>query len=335
MRAAAQRRAAVHRSGLSAPSAPPGHQLGGVAIDLSAVVGPDGWVTVPELLTRVSRRTIASWVAAGRLVRVQPGVLALPASAQDWRIRLAGFLESRDAVASHATALALWDLSEHPAEPVHVTVDTALSARGPAGVVVHRSPGVFEERRRVNGLAVTSVERSLVDTWGRPGALPRADVRAAAITAVRRRLCSPRDLTAELARRPRLAGRAELSRLVSLLTGGCQSELEIWGCLQVLRAPGMPAFVQQRPVAVRGRTFYLDAAYDDVLLAVEMDGASWHGSPVQRERDIGRDALLATAGWQTLRFGYRRLTSVPEGCRRDILAVYAARRRLFTEDGVR
>ena len=66
----------------------------------------------------------------------------------------------------------------------------------------------------------------------------------------------------------------------------------------------MPPFVQQRRVAVGGESFVLDAAYDEVQLAVEMDGAAWHGSRQQRERDIRRDALLATVGWQTLRFSF-------------------------------
>ena len=96
----------------------------------------------------------------------------------------------------------------------------------------------------------------------------------------------------------------------------------------MLRAPGLPRFTQQRTVTVGGRVHRLDAAYDDALLAVEMDGAAWHGSREQRERDIRRDALLATAGWQTLRFSYRRLTADPEECRREIRSVHAARRRL-------
>jgi very-short-patch-repair endonuclease/predicted transcriptional regulator of viral defense system len=306
-----------------------------VAIEVAAAVGEAGWITVPELLTRVSRRTIGTWVADGKLVRVRPGVVALPTASDGWRTRLAAALEGRRGVASHVTALALWELIEHPPGPVHVTVDLAASGRGSSGVVLHRSPGVFDRRRLVNGLATTSVERSIVDTWGRPTATHRSAVRAAAITAVRRRLCIPRELTVELEQRPRLAGRAELARLVSLLADGCQSELEIWGCLQVLRAPGMPPFVQQRRVAVGSEVFLLDAAYEEVKLAVEMDGAAWHGSRQQRERDIRRDALLATVGWQTLRFGFRRMTTAPEACRRDIRAAYAARRALFAGDGVR
>ncbi len=299
---------------------------------MAQAVGPDGWVTVPQLLEHVSRRTMARWIADGRLVRLRPGVLALPSSAPHWRTRVAGALADREAAASHVTALALWELVPHPPGPVHVTVEPSTSGRGWAGVRVHRVPGAYADRRRVDGLAVTSPERSVVDTWGLPWGLPRSTVRAAAITAVRKRLCRPADLSAELATRARLPGRAELAGLNSLLADGCQSELEIWGCLQVLRAPGMPPFVQQRRVTVDGRTFFLDAAYEDVQLAVEMDGAAWHGSRTQRERDIRRDALLATVGWQTLRFGFARMTSSPDACRREILAVHAARRLLITGD---
>jgi very-short-patch-repair endonuclease len=120
-----------------------------------------------------------------------------------------------------------------------------------------------------------------------------------------------------------------------MLADGCQSELEIWGCLQVLRGPGMPGFVQQRAVTVAGQTFYLDAAYEDVLLAVEMDGAAWHGSRDQRERDIRRDGLLATIGWQTLRFSFSRMTRQPDACRRDIRGTYDVRRRLIRPEHVR
>lgn len=298
-------------------------------------MGEAGWITAAALQEHVSPRTIGAWVSAGKLVALRPGVYAVPSVANAWQIRLAAALARGAGVASHVTALALWELIEHPAGPVHVTVDLTKSARGSSGVTVHRSPGIDTERRRVAGFSVTSVERSLVDAWGRPAPLRRSDIRAAALTAVRRRQCSVHEWALELARRPRLAGRGELAALVELLAAGCQSELEIWGCLNVLRGPGMPPFVQQRRIAVGGEVFLLDAAYDEVQLGVEMDGAAWHGSRQQRERDIRRDALLATVGWQTLRFGFRRLTTAPEACRRDIRSAYGARRALFAADGVR
>jgi very-short-patch-repair endonuclease len=315
-----------------------------MAHDLGAVVGPGGWIDRDSLTARVDRKTVARWVDAGRLQRLHPGIYASPAAARSRLTRLEAAVHATGGVVSHRSALALWDLAvwdlarEDLASaigPVHITVDFTRSGRGSAGVVLHRTRQLRDTIRRVDGLPVSCVERAVVDSWGSPAGLSRADLRAAAIGAVRRRLCLPRQLYDEVARRPCLPGRAALLQLLGLLADGCQSELEIWGCLNVLRGPGMPPFVQQRPVTVAGRTFFLDAAYEDVLLAVEMDGAAWHGSREQREKDIRRDALLATIGWQTLRFGHRRLTAAPEGCRRAVRAAYNARRRLFGLEGVR
>ncbi|GAB3313833.1 hypothetical protein GCM10027451_28070 [Geodermatophilus aquaeductus] len=304
-----------------------------MTLDPTALVGPDGWTTWEALTARVDRGTVARWVDAGRLVRLQPGVYTLPAVAGDWRLRVEAAVRACGRVVSHRSALALWGLAP-PGGPVHLTVGHTRSGRGTEGVVLHRTRALEDSIRRVEGLPVSAPERAVVDAWGSPAGLSRAAVRAAAIDAVRRRLCRPQELHEEIGRRPCLPGRAALVDLVRLLAEGCRSELEIWGCLTVLRGPGMPPFTQQRRLEVAGEVFLLDAAYDEVQLAVEMDGAAWHGSRVQRERDIRRDALVATAGWQTLRFGYRRLTGEPETCRAEILAVHRVRRRLLRE-GVR
>lgn len=302
--------------------------------DLAAVVGPDGWTTWERLVARVDRSTVTRWVAGGRLVRLQSGVYALSGVAERWHLRAEAAARSCDGVVSHRSALALWELVP-PGGPVHLTVRHTRSGRGSPGVVLHRTRELDEAVRRVGGLRVTCPERAVVDAWGRPAGLSRTELRAAAIDAVRRRLCRPAELLLELERRPCLAGRAALVELVRLLGEGCRSELEIWGCLRVLRGPGMPPFSQQRRIEVAGESFLLDAAYEDALLAVEMDGAAWHGSRAQRERDIRRDALVATAGWQTLRFGFRRLTGEPDACRAEIRAVHAARRALLGAERVR
>lgn len=303
-----------------------------MAQDVTDLLGDRGWIAGPELLGSVSRSTVGRWVAAGALVRLAPAVFALPSAAVDWRVRVAAALHGRDAVASHATALALWELAQHPPGPVHITVPRGSSTRGTAGVSVHRVDRLVA--MRAGSVDASPPARAVVDTWG-AGSPSRPQVRAAAIDAVRRRLCSPRDLAHELGRSSRLRDRAELARLTRLLADGCRSELEIWGCLEVLRGPGMPAFVQQLPVTVDGTTFLLDAACEASMLAVEMDGAAWHGSKAQRERDIRRDAVLATAGWQTLRFSYTRMTGSPGVCQREIRAVHTARLRMLGADRVR
>jgi very-short-patch-repair endonuclease len=93
----------------------------------------------------------------------------------------------------------------------------------------------------------------------------------------------------------------------------------------VLDVPGVPACRRQHDVRLdRGRAF-LDAAWPEAMLAVELDGAAFHGSAEARERDLRRDAALAALGWLVLRFSYQRLTRDPAGCRREIEAVYRRR----------
>ena len=63
---------------------------------------------------------------------------------------------------------------------------------------------------------------------------------------------------------------------------------------------GLPPFVQHA-VTVDGRAFRLDLAYPEARLGVEYDGRH-HREPGQAQRDLEREAMLATAGWKIVRF---------------------------------
>jgi very-short-patch-repair endonuclease len=198
--------------------------------------------------------------------------------------------------------------------------------------MVHRVRDLTSDR--LGPHRVTSLPRSLCDAWGvGHGATGRRrDVevaRTAVITALRNRRVRVAELRREAARRPGLPGHRHLLELVGLVEDGCQSELEVWGVLEVLRGSGMPRFVQQHRVALPHAVVHVDAAFVEVRVAVELDGAAFHGSPEARERDTRRDVALAAAGWVVLRFSYRRLTREPEACRREIIAVCRQREALL------
>ena len=80
-----------------------------------------------------------------------------------------------------------------------------------------------------------------------------------------------------------------------MLADGCLSELEIWGATHVLPGPPLlPAPVRQHPIRLGdGRSIRLDAAWPELRVAVELDGAAFHGSRQARERDLRRDTALA------------------------------------------
>lgn len=84
--------------------------------------------------------------------------------------------------------------------------------------------------------------------------------------------------------------------------------------------------LRQHPVRLPSGTVYLDIAFEDLKVAVELDGAAWHGSREQRERDVRRDSELAAVGWLVLRVTHRRLHSEPEVVRAEVLAAVRTRR---------
>src|SRR5437899_866975 len=90
-----------------------------------------------------------------------------------------------------------------------------------------------------------------------------------------------------------------LEQLLDLLGSGCQSEMEIWGFLHVFNHPSLPPATRQHRVALPSRVVYLDMAYLDEQVAVELDGSRSHVA--HREWDVRRDAELATLGWLTVR----------------------------------
>ena len=153
-----------------------------------------------------------------------------------------------------------------------------------------------------------------------------AQRRRSSIRAVNDRLSTAQRIGDALATAPRVGGRAGLRTLVERLAAGCRSPLEIWGHDHVFVGPGLPAFRRQARLRVGGRTYYLDMYAESERVDVELDGAATHGLAGQREIDLRRDALLATAGVLVVRFSHRRLVHEGDQVRREVIAVPAARR---------
>jgi hypothetical protein len=295
---------------------------------------PEGIALRSEVTASASSSSVDRWLRRGDLILVQPGVLALPEQARTWEGRARAATLWSGGVLSHVSALPVARLLVDPPGPLHVTVPMARCPRGGSGIVVHRSYRRQTTIRR-GALEALAPERSLVEAWEwahQPRRNIRAEddralVRRALIDGVRTRKVRSEAVLRESARRGAHPGRRTLAELLGLIAGGCQSELEIWGVLRVLPgAPDAPAWVQQHPVHLPGgRVVHLDAAYLAAQVAVELDGAAFHGSREQRERDLRRDSALAALGWIVLRFSYARLMSDPAGCRREIIAVVRSR----------
>ncbi len=299
--------------------------------NLLPLLGPHGVTRAADLIGLVDRHTVGRRVADGRLLRPHRGVLVAPDAWDEWPTRALAAALATEGTLSHLSALAVWRVLEDDG-PVHVSIPAGRRAPRSRGLVVHRVQSLDTDR--LGPFPVTPLPRSLVDAWGwacgqHGSRRVVARVRGAVIETLRDRRLTVAHLQAEAVHRGALPGRRKLGVLLRLIGEGCQSELEIWGVRHVLQGPGMPRFVQQHPVVLPFATVHLDAAVPALQVAVELDGAAFHGSAAARERDTRRDVALAALGWVVLRVSYRRLTQEPEACRREILQVCRARAALL------
>jgi predicted transcriptional regulator of viral defense system len=103
-------------------------------------------------------------VRNSRFERVRPRVYRLvrfPASPHE-DLHVASLQAGPEAVISHDSALALYDLSDRLPDQVHVTIPRTASRRRP-GLRLHTNQLEPEDVTRYEGLPVTAVSRTLVD----------------------------------------------------------------------------------------------------------------------------------------------------------------------------
>jgi very-short-patch-repair endonuclease len=267
----------------------------------------DGSVSAGQLTTAgLSRRAVENAVATGVLTRVHHGVYLLGAVRGPWFAEFAAVLACGPrAVLSHATALALWDLADPPAQ-VHVTRPTPITHDGIRG---HR--GTVGDARRRHGLPVTSPAQTLRDV-------------ASSMTAVELARLVEEAQVQRLVSRSELAAARRAPALRAILARGdepslTRSEAER-RLLALIRAARLP-----RPrTNVRVGRFEADMLWPAERLVVEIDGFAFHGGRAAFERDRHRDAQLLALGYRVLRITWRRLTREPEAVIATIAAALSA-----------
>ncbi len=190
---------------------------------------------------------------------------------------LAAYLWSRrEAVVSGLAASALhgakWIDDDSPVELIWG------NARSPSGVVTRDQLLLENETQRLDGLRVTTPERTAFDL-SRTGRLEVAIARLDALASVTG-IKAP--AIADLARDHRRArGLRQLEMALDLMDAGAESPKETWLRLLVIRA-GYPRPRTQIPVLSPDghRWYYLDMGWGDIMLALEYDGDHHRSNPV-------------------------------------------------------
>jgi hypothetical protein len=260
-------------------------------------------------------------LAAGRLHRVHKGVYAVgrPSLEVHGRWMAAVLACGRGAMLSHLDAAALWDLLPITGREIHVTARRSRS--GAPGIRVHRVRALHaEDRARIDGIPVTSLARTLLDSAEvRPDQLERAFEEAE-----RRRVLDVRAIERLCARANGRRGVRPLRGMIASEatpgTSDTRSELErrLLGLCMETELP-LPAM----NVMVEG--FEVDAFWPSARLAVELDGFEFHRTRAAFERDRKRDAALQLAGHRIIRLTHRRMEHEPVTVIEELRSLLALR----------
>jgi very-short-patch-repair endonuclease len=258
-----------------------------------------------------------------RLHQLQRGVYAVgrPELTREGSWMAAVLSCGPNAVLSHASAAALWEIRSAAPRRVEVSVPAHTSRRRP-GIAVHRRANLDSlGLTRHRGIPVTTPVCTLIDLATR---LAADELEAAINEADKRELTDPEALRAALAGQVGRPGAAILRRTLDRRTFTLtDSELERRFLPLARRAGLAPPLTQQW---VNG--FKVDFYWPELGLVVETDGLRYHRTPAQQTRDRLRDQAHAAAGLVPLRSPTPRSASTPATSIRP----WPKRRRASDED---
>jgi Protein of unknown function (DUF559) len=189
--------------------------------------------------------------------------------------------------------------------PIYLLVPVGYRRRTPPcglTVITHYSRALTKlDVHPVRRPRRTRIARSLVDAaaW-----MPTERGSAAVLAAgVQQRLARVDDLRRVTNRLETLRRRTMIVEALNDIAGGSQAISELDFLRLVVRPFGLPAPTRQAArTDRRGRRRWIDAAWEDRKVAVEIDGAHHTEDPLQRWDDMERDLDLTLDGYQILRF---------------------------------
>lgn len=268
----------------------------------------------------LSRATVDTLIRRGLLQRVDRGVLHHVTTPRTWvsevlRLTLAG---GPGAVASHATAAALWGIDGFRRGSIELTVPRGRRLRR-AGACVHESTDLGRAHIvRREGVPTTNLARTILDLAAR---LPDAEL-ALAIQWCRRERGLTWEQLASTLRRHARRGRPGVARLRRVIASSAQREEISDSALEelviaLLAESDLPVPTLHHRIEVRGRVVEIDLAYVAERVAIELDGLVHTEVEVFRA-DRRRQNLLVLDGWLILRFTWHDYVTDPERIIREV-----------------
>ncbi|MCP9490046.1 MAG: endonuclease domain-containing protein [Solirubrobacteraceae bacterium MAG38_C4-C5] len=252
---------------------------------------------------------IAARVANGRLHPMYRGVYAVGHA----KPPLEGFFLAAvkacgpGTVLSHYAAAAFWQFVRWDDRDLEVTV-VGSASRIHQGIRVHRTLSLdARDRRRHQGIPVTSPASTLLDLAGTRISDER--LRRALREALARKRVNIPQLVEILARLPRRRG---ARRLATIVAAGVPTRSEQEDAtLDLLLGGGLAHPDVNRPLILSGRRVIPDFRWPQQRLVVEADGAAWHDNPLARADDAERQKLLEAHGERVVRVSWEQVFARP------------------------
>jgi hypothetical protein len=204
---------------------------------------------------------------------------------------------------------------------VHVLIPPGKGVRSRDYLLVERTERPWKEQLKA-GFPVVTPARALIDAARRIWTLNTT--RAMIADAVQRGLCSPDALDEELAYL-RLGGTAIPRRVLREVSDGVRSAAEAWA-YSLIKRSSLPApswNVQIRNQAGR-RLAVVDAWWDEIGLAWEIDSKEFHLLPEDYERTLARHSALTAQGVLVVHTPPSRLKSDPAGVISELVGAFHA-----------
>jgi very-short-patch-repair endonuclease len=265
----------------------------------------------------VSDRMLRARVRRGTLDRLSLDVFRIAGTPDSWHQRLlaAAWNGGPDCCVSHRAAARLHAYDGFRSDIVEVLHHQRRDHRVAPGVTVHVTSLLDAIDRTMCGpIPVTTPIRTLIDL----GSVVPIERLEEALDSAERDGTVDRIALAARHAAIRRSGRNGVRALAQLLETRAaraatpQSVLER-RLLRLLAAAGLPEpECQVRVPRADGGYAYIDCAYVNVRLGIELDGHQWHATPQQRQRDHERQNQVVSADWTILRFTFADVAQRPE-----------------------
>ncbi|MEZ5169442.1 MAG: DUF559 domain-containing protein [Acidimicrobiia bacterium] len=267
----------------------------------------------------LSKSMIARRLGSGTWERLGAAVYRLVGTRRGWEQRLLAACLAGNAIASHRSAAALWSLAGSTRSVVEITTRRHHRTKNPE-VSCHESHTLFaQDVTELDNIPVTMPTRTIIDL---AVVLPEDDVEIALDDALRRSLTSlPRIRTMLDVLGPHRPGRARMDLVLDRRPEGDavpESYLET-RFAQVVRKAGLPEPERQVRVESRNRIAYLDFAYREARVAIEVDGYEGHGGRSAWQAGLERMNRIGEVGWQVLHFSSTDIERRPDRVAEQVL----------------